>query len=435
VYERFYGLRKGPFNTTPDPEFLFLTRTHREALAAVTYGVERRKGFVVITGETGVGKTTVLRSCLARMDPERVEVIYVLNPNVTFRELMRTICRELDLTVGHDDPCELVNALHNRLIEAHRRSKNVILVIDEAQNMPVATLEELRLLSNLETTTQKFLQIVLVGQPELDRKLSRVELRQLKQRIVIRALVVPFSRRESRAYIEHRLRKAGGAIAAEVFSPAAVREIVRAANGIPRLLNILADNALISGFGADSKPVSVRIVREVVRDSEGQRRRALPVGRWLAVGAALAAAAAFSVLQPRTFVGSRGGMEAANLTRAGGLTRTPALPGERANEPAAAPAHTGASAAESGRPAEAAQLSPAGSGAADADREQRQPSRDVLTTWTVRPGDTLSGLAVQVYGFTSDRLLAAIQRFNSDIADVHSIAPGTRVRFPRAPNI
>ena len=246
MYENFYRLKKAPFHITPDPEFLFLSRTHKEALASIVYGVESRKGFVVVVGEVGLGKTTIIRSYLGRVSGRLLKITYVFNPNVSFAGLLDTIYQELGLAPVQGDVVAMVRRLHQALVDEYRQGRNVVLIVDEAQNMPVETLENLRMLSNLETSTDKLIQIVLVGQPEFGRMLDRHELRQLKQRIAVRSTLAPLSAAESLDYIKHRLEKAG-AESTDIFTRGALRRIVRHARGIPRLLNILCDNALITG--------------------------------------------------------------------------------------------------------------------------------------------------------------------------------------------
>jgi len=271
MYLRYYWLRRAPFHITPDPDFLFLGSSHREALAAVIYGVRQRKGFIELTGEVGVGKTTVLRSYLERVDRQSLK-IYLFNANLSFEALLKTLCEELEVKAAERDPAEMVSRIHGALVEHYRNRRNVVLIIDEAQNMPLETLENLRMLSNLESSKDKLLQIILVGQPELEEVLRRRELRQLRQRIAVRYRILPLTSQESRAYILHRLSKATSQKMEAIFAPRALRLIIRKGGGIPRVLNILCDNALITGYGYTQRPVTVRIVREVVRDFEGRAR-------------------------------------------------------------------------------------------------------------------------------------------------------------------
>jgi len=287
MYRDFYRLSDEPFRVTPDPDFLFLADQYKEALAAIVYGIAKRKGFVCITGEVGVGKTTILRSYLSSVENNGVTFVYIFNPKVSFAVLMRTILRDLHLPTD-GDVAEMVERLHEHLIACYRDGKTVVLFIDEAQNMPVDTLENMRMLSNLETATEKLIQIVLVGQPELDELLARPELRPLKSRIVVRANLRPLSRGDSLAYIHHRLKRVTLGDA-PVFTKRAISRIVAEARGVPRTINILADAALITGFGYRVRPVTAKIVREVAHDTIGRpRRNLLP---WVAATAMLTATA------------------------------------------------------------------------------------------------------------------------------------------------
>jgi len=277
MYLNFYQLKKEPFNVTPDPAFLFLSAGHKEALASIVYAIENRKGFLAITGEVGLGKTTILRSYLKDIDPQRLKINYIFNSNVSFRGLLKTIYEELGIRPETDDIFEMVNRLLLVFVEEYKKGHNFVLIIDEAQNMPLETLESLRMLSNLETSTDKLIQILLIGQPEFEKMLDQSNLRQLKQRITIRATLSPLTRQESMAYIRHRLTKAN-AVSTTVFTKGALRRIVKKAKGVPRVLNILCDNALITGYGYQQRPVTPRIVREVIADFEGKRK--FPVLRW-----------------------------------------------------------------------------------------------------------------------------------------------------------
>ncbi len=274
MYLEFFGLQAKPFHTTPDPYFLYLSSSHKQALGSIIYGVKEKKGFIAVTGEVGLGKTTILRSFLAQGDQASQRIIYLFNPNLSFASVLKKLLREL----GHDPieggDAEVVDQLHMVLIDEYYKSKTVVLLIDDAQNMPVATLENLRMLSNLETSEDKLIQIVLLGQPELDSLLDRYELRQIRQRIALRATIRPLSLKESHQYIRHRLNKAGGEGKA-IFTKGALKRIIRAANGIPRRLNILCDNALVTALGYQKNPVTDRIAKEVVNDLTGKSSHAL----------------------------------------------------------------------------------------------------------------------------------------------------------------
>jgi general secretion pathway protein A len=242
MYEKFYQLKKTPFRLTPDPAFLYVSPSHKEAVASMVFGIERRKGFIVVVGEAGVGKTTILRRYLARRNATRQSTAYVFNANVGFKDLLDTVCRELGMENKPDDVAGMVNRLHQLVIEEYRQRRNVVVVIDEAQNMPIETLESLRVLSNLDTSTDKLIQIVLLGQPELADKLDLHELRQLKQRVAVRCTLTPYTDEESQAYIEHRLRTAGSSTSS-LFTPGALRAIIKYGQGIPRRLNVVCDSA------------------------------------------------------------------------------------------------------------------------------------------------------------------------------------------------
>ncbi len=271
MYQNFYRLKKEPFHITPDPEFLFLSPSHRQALGSIIYGVRNRKGFVVITGEVGVGKTTILRSYLEGVAKQKTKVVYIFNAHVSFKNLLKTIYKELGLEARTGDVVEMLNDLYQVLMEEYTQGNTVLLIVDEAQNMPIETLENLRMLSNLETSKDKLIQIVLVGQYEFEEILNLYELRQLKQRVVIRSTIVPFTQKESLDYIQHRLDKAAEN-GSPVFTKGALKRIVKEAKGIPRYLNILCDNALITGFGYKKRPVNAKIVDEVITDYKGEEK-------------------------------------------------------------------------------------------------------------------------------------------------------------------
>ncbi len=284
MYQDFYRLRKEPFHITPDPEFLFLSPSHKQALGSIVYGVRNRKGFVVITGEVGVGKTTILRSYLEGVAKQKTKVVYIFNANVSFKNLLKTIYKELGLDAKTGDIVEMLNDLYQILMEEYKQGNTVLLIVDEAQNMPIETLENLRMLSNLETSKDKLIQIVLIGQYEFDEILNLHELRQLKQRIVIRSTIIPLSEKESMAYIKHRLDKAA-LNGSPVFTKGALKRIIKEAKGIPRYLNILCDNALITGFGYKKRPVNAKIVDEVITDYNGEKEPSLL--KWVIPPAAL----------------------------------------------------------------------------------------------------------------------------------------------------
>lgn len=284
MYLTYYNLQKEPFNITPDPDFLFLNESHKEALASIVYGIEKRKGFIAITGGIGLGKTTIVRAYLETKGDGHLKIIYIFNANITFKALLKTIYQELEIEDGAADVFEMVNHLHLTLISEYEAGNNIVLIIDEAQNMPVETLENLRMLSNLETSTDKLIQIVFIGQPEFDSLIDRPELRQLKQRIAMRTVIQPLSSRESMEYITHRFNRAG-LKGEQPFTAPALHAIVTAAKGVPRTINILCDNALITGFGCEQRPVGLKVVREVLSDFSGRKK--VLFNRWPYFAAAI----------------------------------------------------------------------------------------------------------------------------------------------------
>lgn len=261
MYLRYYDLKVEPFGVTPDPRFLYLSPDHKEALGALVYGVRERKGFVSIVGEVGTGKTTILRAFMESIDPKKFTAIYIFNSLATFD----LILQEIRPGPPEYKPRGRVRAVQEWLISEYAKGRKVILIIDDAQRMAIETLEKLRLLSNLETAKHKLLQIVLAGQPELDELLEQRELRQLKQRIAVRASIGSLTRIDSIAYIEHRLARAGGDMNT-LFAKSALRQIVRHADGNPRMLNILCDNALITGYGYQKKRITAMIAEEVITE-------------------------------------------------------------------------------------------------------------------------------------------------------------------------
>jgi general secretion pathway protein A len=264
MYLEHYGLIRQPFEMTPDPAFLYLGEAHQEGLATLVYGVRARKGFVMLTGEVGTGKTTLLHALLAQLDPDTASA-FLFNPRLEPLDFFHVLFDEL----GIDQVChtkgEYLLALNHFLIERLREGKSTLLIVDEAQNLSAEMLEEIRLLSNLETPTSKLLQIMLVGQPELDEMLQRQELRQLRQRIVLRFQLRPFDLQETAGYIEERLRLAGYTGKA-LFRRSAIQRIQDVSGGIPRLINIICDGSLLLGYSRDLESLDGGVIDEVARD-------------------------------------------------------------------------------------------------------------------------------------------------------------------------
>jgi general secretion pathway protein A len=268
MYNHFYGFQEPPFNITPDPRFLFFSDRHREAYNHVLFGIRERKGFIQITGEVGAGKTTLCRAILDELGPNFVTAL-ILNPCLKPTQLLRTILAELGLQPGEADRAACLEMLNRFLLEQLEQGRDVVLFIDEAQDLDAELLEQVRLLSNLETDQRKLLQIVLIGQPELREKLNHRSLRQLRQRITVRYHLTPLSRQEVRQYIQHRLQVVG-ANGRPAFTPWAVRSIFRYSGGVPRLVNAVCDKALLAGFVDGTDLLSWRQVRRAIRELEGK---------------------------------------------------------------------------------------------------------------------------------------------------------------------
>ena len=271
MYLAFFGLNEKPFAITPDPRYLFLSERHAEALAHLLYGITEAGGFIQLTGEVGTGKTTVVRSLLAQT-PQHAEIALILNPRMTAPEFLLTICEELGIGVQDEATNslkDLVDILSHYLLRAHADGRRVVLVVDEAQNLAPEVLEQVRLLTNLETNTQKLLQIILIGQPELRELLDRNELRQLAQRITGRYHLCPLTVDETAAYVRHRLRVAGAT--ADIFTPAALREAHRLSRGVPRLINVLCDRALLGAYTQDRHEVGASFVRRGAMEVFGRQ--------------------------------------------------------------------------------------------------------------------------------------------------------------------
>ncbi|MEE4305101.1 MAG: AAA family ATPase [Wenzhouxiangella sp.] len=307
MYEQFYGLSERPFSITPNPRFVYLSQRHRDALAHLLYGVGQggSGGFVQLTGEVGTGKTTLCRVVLEQV-PENTRIALILNPMLSPAELLRAVCHELEISIEGTDGSlqQLQERLNTYLLERHAEGERVVLIIDEAQNMSREGLEQIRLLTNLETATDKLLQIILIGQPELREVLSRPELRQLAQRITARYHLDPLNEDETEAYIRHRLQIAGAERCP--FTDDGLRAVYLTSEGVPRLVNIIADRALMAGYAREEEHIGAGLVRAAAREVAGEEQE--QDGGWLrGVIAALAlvvvlaggGALSWLMLQPR----------------------------------------------------------------------------------------------------------------------------------------
>lgn len=265
MYKKFFGLKENPFNVNPDPRYLFLTPHTQEALACLTYGIETRKGFILLTGEVGTGKTTLINKLLEWLHKERVFTAFVFNPRLSVSQFFDFMMADFGIPCESHQKGQMLLKLNQWLLDRYQAGERAVLVVDEAQNLSPQMLEEIRLLTNLETSTEKLLQIVLAGQPELEQKLNQPELRQLRQRITLRAKTRQLTLEETQGYIQERMRIAGGENP-DIFTPEAVEAVHRYARGIPRVTNLLCEHALVSSFVDQKNPIPAEIVEEVARD-------------------------------------------------------------------------------------------------------------------------------------------------------------------------
>src|SRR5271169_982456 len=265
MYKKFFGLKENPFNVNPDPRYLYLTPNTQEALACLTYGIETRKGFILLTGEVGTGKTTLINKLLEWLHKERVFTAFVFNPRLSVSQFFDFMMADFGIPCESHQKGQMLVKLNQWLLDRYQAGERAVLVVDEAQNLSPQMLEEIRLLTNLETSTEKLLQIVLAGQPELEQKLNQPQLRQLRQRITLRAKTRQLTLEETQGYIAERLRIAGSN-GDEVFTPEAMVAIHRCARGIPRVTNLLCEHALVSSFADEKNPVPAEVVEEVARD-------------------------------------------------------------------------------------------------------------------------------------------------------------------------
>jgi len=472
MYAKFYGLSESPFALTPDPRYLFLSEPHREALASATYGVQERKGFVLILGEVGTGKTTIIRHLLGRFGPD-IRTVFVFNPAVSFLELLQLMLRDLELPCPSVRRVEMMETLNEYLLKEAMAGRYVVLIIDEAQHLSPAVLEEVRMLSNLETARGKLIQILLVGQPELGEKLGRPELRQLRQRIGLVAELKPLSRKETAEYIAHRLDVAGHP-GQQIFTRRALKIIHRSSAGIPRLVNVICDKALLLAYGAGTKKVGGRLVKEVLKDWAPFRRRgATPDARargrsmaprtvhsakpfWKVAGVAVAGLALTSSyfvfagqqdsdvlrrLKRAIATGTSATVMAANETPAPSVPALPPRVVARADtkEPArvepVTPPPTTTLAAPEAKPAPLPVVPVTAIGSREPAPEvaaTTASSRDADREIVVKPGEILSALVMKRYGRADLTLLDFVRQANPDLASIDVLRVGQRLRFPAA---
>ncbi len=265
MYQRFFGLRESPFNVNPDPRYLFLTQQIQEALAGLTYGIQNRKGFILLTGEVGTGKTTLLNRLLDWLRGQRVATAYIFNSRMDVNHLFDFMMADFEIPCESREKSQVLLRLNQWLLERYRAGETAVLIVDEAQNLSPDVLEEIRLLTNLETSTEKLLQIVLTGQPELEEKLKMPSLRQLRQRITLRCRTAPLTLEETFGYVAERLRIAG-ANGEPIFSKEAIQTIQTYSRGIPRVVNLLCEHAMINAYVDGVRPIPAHLIEEVARE-------------------------------------------------------------------------------------------------------------------------------------------------------------------------
>ena len=264
MYRKFYELKELPFNVTADPNFFYLSKKHKEAFSYLSYGIKEKKGLIEITGEVGTGKTTLCKALINHLNQE-TKTAFILNPNLPTTQLLQAIIEDFGLLIKKRSKISLLSEFNKFLLEELTSNHNVILIIDEAQNLNLRQLEEIRLLSNFETTKQKLIQIILVGQPELHDKLNQFELRQIKQRIAVRYSITPLGTDEIAEYIQHRLNIAGSN-SNNIFSSSAIDRIFDFSKGVPRLINILCDRALLAGFALEKREIDDKIIDKCIEE-------------------------------------------------------------------------------------------------------------------------------------------------------------------------
>lgn len=389
MYLNFFHLSKEPFQITPDPSFLYLSPGHKEALASIIYGVEKKKGFVLIIGAVGVGKTTILRAYLEKVEKQKIRIVYLFNANISYYNLIKYVFSELSVVPESEDIFEMVNQLHKVLIDEYRQGRNVLLLIDEAQNMPVDTLENLRMLSNLETATEKLIQIVFSGQPEFDKTLNREELKQLRQRIAVKAVISPLTNEEGLTYIHHRLKRAADKESV-IFTAYALKEIVRISKGIPRVINVLCDNSLITAFGYRKKKVTISVVKEIIRDFGMQRSLSVRLRLNLLIGILIAIGVYLGIKETSVLLG-----------------------------------------AKSAQPLQAIKPPPRASTETSPEKDKALAvSAKPPVTRVIERGDTLANLVKEVYGQVDAQMIRQVIKANPNIDNENLILEGGVIVFP-----
>jgi general secretion pathway protein A len=441
MYMSFYKLRGEPFGITPDPRFLFLSAAHREALAALVYGVSQRKGFISIIGEVGTGKTIILRAFLEGIDPSQTTAISLLNPLANFDQILEEILPP-DFEGSSTDR---FRTLQEWLIEEYRQGRNVVVAIDEAQCMSPSTMERLRLLSNLETAEHKLIQVVLAGQPELEQKLAQPNLRQFRERIAVAAKIWPLSQSDSVAYINHRLSKVTQPGSKPIFTHSALNFLARKAKGNPRRMNILCDSALLAGFSYQKQPIPWRITWESRSGASSPASWRQPsVVRTLAVAGLIAASVAVAFFGARMTADNVEDLQPSVLgavssqmddTRVAQLQNPLANeivenPGLSQNEPNLIVMQSGADADVIGGITESV-VAPALLNATEISESNNAEFAFASEKVVVNRGDGLWQLCREIYGEVDAAMVRKVIEANPHIPDPNNLTIGQEITFPR----
>lgn len=469
MYSKHFNFKEKPFNLTPDPRFLYLSPGHQEALASMIYGIKEKRGFISIIGEIGIGKTTLLHTLFKELGDE-IKTVFIFNTKITFTELLQNILIELNLTPAGDNKTALISQLNDYLIGRLAANETVAVIIDEAQNLSPEVLEELRMLSNLETPKEKLLQIVLVGQPELDSILRSQNLRQLKQRIAINCYLTALNREDQMKYIAHRLTIAGHK-GNQVFTPGALELICKHSRGIPRLINIFCDNALLTAYGKELSRVDAEVMEEIINDYEHSKMQpavdkaapvAVPAGKKRSRAQVLLIAFLIFLNLLVAF------LLALNLMQTPGLfsrlvtaaaNKLPVMSRVKGQPPVKetpAPAPAPPQALEAPVPAqvepvrftdtESQESSPDAIGATPEERAEEEPAPAAAAAPEPEPvapalenqqralmaksGDIVSALATREYGTLTNTVCDIIKRANPGIKDLDRIYVGDKILIP-----
>jgi general secretion pathway protein A len=443
MYLDYYQLTKEPFYITPDPAFLFLSESHKQAMANIVYGIGMKKGLMIIIGDIGVGKTMIAQALLARSDSEFLKTIYIDNVDITFADLLQTICQQLGLPTT-DNISHMLNTLRLFLLDEDKAERTVALFIDDAHNMPVETLDNLVVLSNLETKDRKLMQIVLIGQPKLDTLLGKNELRHIKQRMAIRATISTLAPAESLAYVKHRLVKAG-AKDTSAFTKTALKRILKEARGVPRLINVLCDNALVTAFGHQEKSVTPKVVAEAITDLFGPKRyKYFKYLRWpvgllmllMCLSVLLFAAfrnGYFASIRPQKQAGIENHVQGVNKPASTFLSNQSIVP--QTNSQSSQNKTTNGVALQQTNIVPAPdQVTPQSLPKSTAPKTDLERAKKMVKI-KVKQGDSFIQLTKDFYGRSDKDLLVFIKTKNPHIQDLHKLRQGNVLYFPNASEI